>query len=1007
MSVNSSLTFRTEDKYFASTDGSSIQQLILQTYPGFTATAVDFATRKSKSRSFQVVPVTGGYEHVERCGMREAAQRVAEEAVEHLAAPSVEPGTKDLVLLPSHLGLTIHESIGHSTELDRALGYEANFAGTSFVAPPEKVMGKLQVGSPLVNVIGDRTLPGAMSTVGYDDDGVKATSWHILKDGVFQAYQTTRDQAHLVGETASRGCCYADSFDSIPFQRMPNVWLEPGTDGLSLDDLIGKVDDGILIDGRGSYSIDQQRYNFQFGGDAFWEIKGGKTRPDARRRGVPEQDDRLLGRLRGDRRPAVLAERGPEERRQGPAGPDERDEPRVLAHAVPRDPRAADGVTAMLPSEKECRRIVERALGFARVDDAAVSLTFERGSNTRFANNEITTSGATESLSVVLSATRESRTGRVSLNEMSDAALERAMHRAEELAGLLPADPEYVGPLPKQKYPKIAAWDEATARTGAAARVPGVRAVVEPAARDGLSSSGFFTNEGSVQCVANKAGNFGWHRSTDASFSATVRTADGTGSGWAEDASHRIADVDAGALAARALQKARDSANPRRLEPGDYTVILEPAAVAGLFGFGLTLALSARAAEEGRSYFSKKGGGTLVGEQAVPRVRDAALGSARCATAGIALGRWRWWWWRRWGRRRAARRGTDHLDRQGRADEPVVRPLLGAQERPCAEAAPLESRARGRNGDDRVARRVDRARPARDELLVHPGGQSADAPAHRADARRRLARRGREDPLPRRELPLQREPGRRPAERRRDDEGGAPGQRRAAGDQGHELHVLEPERRRVSRGMGSGLESSGRGCHDPEIRDLTPPMYELFDHTADVGLRMRATDLECLFRDAAEGLFSLVADSVQPGAAAPTIEIDVRGDRADLLLFDWLSELLYVSDRDRVLLCDFTVSLVQGGLRGRARAVPIADVMHRLQHEVKAITYHGLRVERADGELARRGDRRYLTRRGARADGQAGVPRTARAGQTSAAGAFRRSYKPGMRVDGLIYADER
>ena len=276
MNVNSSLVFRTEDKYFASTDGSSIQQLILQTYPGFGVTAVDMSTRKSKSRAFQVVPVTGGYEHVERCGMREAARRVAEEAVEHLSAPSVDAGTKDLVLMPSHLGLTIHESIGHSTELDRALGYEANFAGTSFLAPPSKVMGQLRFGSPLVNVVGDRTLPQAMATVGYDDDGVKATSWHILKEGVFQAYQTTRDQAHLVGEQASRGCCNADSFDSVPFQRMPNVWLEPGSDGKSLDDLIGMVDDGILIDGRGSYSIDQQRYNFQFGGDAFWEIRGGK-----------------------------------------------------------------------------------------------------------------------------------------------------------------------------------------------------------------------------------------------------------------------------------------------------------------------------------------------------------------------------------------------------------------------------------------------------------------------------------------------------------------------------------------------------------------------------------------------------------------------------------------------------------------------------------------------------------------------------------------------------------
>ena len=274
--TNSSLVFRTEDKYFASSDGSSIQQLILQTAPSFTATAVDVASRKSKSRSFQVNPVTAGYEHVESSGMVERAPQLAAEAVEHLAAPSVEPGVKDLILMPSHLGLTIHESIGHSTELDRALGYEANYAGTSFLAPPEKTMGKFPFGSKIVNVVGDRTLPKAMSTVGYDDDGVKATRWHIVKDGVFMAYQTIRDQAHLVGETESRGCCYAESFDSIPFQRMPNVWLEAGRDGASLDDLIAQVEDGVLIDGRGSYSIDQQRYNFQFGGDAFWEIKNGK-----------------------------------------------------------------------------------------------------------------------------------------------------------------------------------------------------------------------------------------------------------------------------------------------------------------------------------------------------------------------------------------------------------------------------------------------------------------------------------------------------------------------------------------------------------------------------------------------------------------------------------------------------------------------------------------------------------------------------------------------------------
>ncbi len=269
----------------------------------------------------------------------------------------------------------------------------------------------------------------------------------------------------------------------------------------------------------------------------------------------------------------------------------------------------------MLPTEKECRQIAERALGFTRAEDASVALAFGRESNTRFANNEITTSGAGESANVVLSVTRDTRTGRVSLNETSDAALERAMKRAEELATLLPPDPEYPGPLPPQKYLAIRSQDEATAKFAAADRVPGVKAVVDPAAKEGMNSSGFFQNGATVQCVANKAGNFGYQRSTGASFSATVRTADGTGSGWAQDASWRVADLDAMRLAATALHKARDSAGPQTLDPGDYTVVLEPAAVADLIGFNFGFALSARAAEEGRSYFSKKGGGTLIGEK--------------------------------------------------------------------------------------------------------------------------------------------------------------------------------------------------------------------------------------------------------------------------------------------------------------------------------------------------------------------------------------------------------
>ena len=206
---------------------------------------------------------------------RENAQRIREEVLEHLAAPPVKEGKKDLILMPNHLMLTVHESVAHPTELDRALGYEANYAGTSYITPA--TIGK-RIASDHITVIGDRTSPRALGTVGYDDDGVKSSSFTIIDKGIFRNFQTTREQAHLVGDKESHGCSQADSWATVPFQRMPNVWLKPGPADVSLDDLISGIDDGVLIDGRGSYSIDQQRYNFQFGGDAFWEIKGGKKR---------------------------------------------------------------------------------------------------------------------------------------------------------------------------------------------------------------------------------------------------------------------------------------------------------------------------------------------------------------------------------------------------------------------------------------------------------------------------------------------------------------------------------------------------------------------------------------------------------------------------------------------------------------------------------------------------------------------------------------------------------
>ena len=272
--VNSFMGFVNEQKFYASTDGSRIEQYIVRANPSFTVTAVNRANGDFQSRSALGGPQQMGYEYIEKHDWKKEAQQAGEEAVMKLSAKAVEPGKYDLVLHPSHLWLTIHESVGHPTELDRSLWMEANYAGTSFLTPDK--IGKLQFASKIMNFVADRTQPAGLATVGYDDEGVAGQRWHLIKDGMFVDWQTTRDLAAMTGQKKSYGCNHGDSWGSISFPRMPNVSLQPGPDNKSLDDLIAGVENGILIYGDGSYSIDQQRYNFQFGGQVFWEIKNGK-----------------------------------------------------------------------------------------------------------------------------------------------------------------------------------------------------------------------------------------------------------------------------------------------------------------------------------------------------------------------------------------------------------------------------------------------------------------------------------------------------------------------------------------------------------------------------------------------------------------------------------------------------------------------------------------------------------------------------------------------------------
>ncbi len=271
--VNASVALEHEWKYFASSEGSYIEQEIFTTTPTFTVTArKDGQTR---ARTFTGIPMTGGWEVAEASAMPDNAERIAAEAVEFCTAKPIEMGVKDLILTPSHAMLTIHEIVAHATELDRILGYEANYAGTSFVKISD--LGTLKYGSKLFNVTADRTIAGGIGTVGYDDDGVKTQEWPLVREGILVGLQTNREMAHFIGENESRGCTQANSWRDYPFLRMPNVHVDAGPPGSPTpEEIIADTKDGVIIDGRGSYSIDQQRYNGQFGGNAFWEVKNGK-----------------------------------------------------------------------------------------------------------------------------------------------------------------------------------------------------------------------------------------------------------------------------------------------------------------------------------------------------------------------------------------------------------------------------------------------------------------------------------------------------------------------------------------------------------------------------------------------------------------------------------------------------------------------------------------------------------------------------------------------------------
>ncbi len=264
-------------RILANSDGSYLDVTNVFSNPMLRAVAV--IGEESQERSYQGGARQAGYEFIREMDLPALAQGLAQEVVMKCKAEECPEGVMDLVLDPMNLSLTMHESVGHPTESDRILGWEANMAGRSFIQVED--VGKLRYGSDVVNFTVDNALEGGLGSWGYDDDGVRMKRFPLVQKGIIVGLSTTRETAPLIGWEHSNGCCRSDGFDHFPINRIPNLYMEPGPDdGITPEDLIAGVDRGIYIEGMGSFSIDQMRNNFQFGGDIFWMIEGGKkTKP--------------------------------------------------------------------------------------------------------------------------------------------------------------------------------------------------------------------------------------------------------------------------------------------------------------------------------------------------------------------------------------------------------------------------------------------------------------------------------------------------------------------------------------------------------------------------------------------------------------------------------------------------------------------------------------------------------------------------------------------------------
>ena len=470
--VNSQILFVDEQKYFASSEGSRITQRLVRTYPQFTTTAADRATGDFQTRAVVDRAQLIGYEYVEDYPWLQDAEKAGHEVVEKLKAKPVAPGRYDIVVDPSQLFLAIHESVGHSTELDRSLGWEANMAGTSFLKPTDA--GKLRFGAKIVNLVGDRTQPGGLATTGYDDEGVKSDRWHLVRDGMFVDWQTTRELAPLVGQQRSHGCLHADDWSSVPFPRMPNVSLEPAPTEVTLDDLFSDIKRGLFVEGRGVSSIDQQRYNFQFGGAVIREITNGKLGAMVRDAAYQSRTPDFWASCDGLGGPATYRLVGHVGGRQGRARPDQRGQSWLSAGAVPQRHGAEHGGGVML-NRDEALKICETVLAHAKAagaEDATVSLQSTSNRTRGLPTTASRRAGAPRISQITATVWVGRRRGAATGNDASARALKQLAEEAVQIARVSPVHREYLPTLGPLTYPGASRASPPPRRTSISTRAP-------------------------------------------------------------------------------------------------------------------------------------------------------------------------------------------------------------------------------------------------------------------------------------------------------------------------------------------------------------------------------------------------------------------------------------------------------------------------------------------------------------------------------------------------------